>query len=60
MNILKQAGVSEAYIHKSTFYSIQEVRLIDYEKMVDENGFRVVAFGKWAGVAGKVMHFLVM
>lgn len=42
------------------FYSFQEVRLIDYEKMVDDNGFRIVAFGKWAGVAGKVMHFLVM
>ena len=33
--------------------SLQNVRLIDYEKMVDENGFRIVAFGKWAGVAGK-------
>ncbi|XP_060770752.1 alpha-aminoadipic semialdehyde synthase, mitochondrial [Neoarius graeffei] len=32
----------------------KEVRLIDYEKMVDENGFRVVAFGKWAGVAGMI------
>lgn len=36
------------------------MRLIDYEKMVDENGFRIVAFGKWAGVAGKIMRFLVM
>ncbi|KAI5627062.1 alpha-aminoadipic semialdehyde synthase, mitochondrial, partial [Silurus asotus] len=32
----------------------KEVRLIDYEKMVDENGFRIVAFGKWAGVAGMI------
>ncbi len=32
--------------------SSQEVRLIDYEKMVDANGFRIVAFGQWAGVAG--------
>lgn len=31
----------------------QEVRLIDYEKMVDANGYRIVAFGQWAGVAGK-------
>lgn len=30
----------------------QEVRLIDYEKMVDANGYRIVAFGQWAGVAG--------
>lgn len=33
--------------------SSQEVRLIDYEKMVDANGYRIVAFGQWAGVAGK-------
>lgn len=33
--------------------SVQEVRLIDYEKMVDANGYRIVAFGQWAGVAGK-------
>lgn len=32
--------------------SSQEVRLIDYEKMVDANGYRLVAFGQWAGVAG--------
>uniref|UniRef100_A0A8B9HP56 Aminoadipate-semialdehyde synthase n=1 Tax=Astyanax mexicanus TaxID=7994 RepID=A0A8B9HP56_ASTMX len=32
----------------------KNVRLIDYEKMVDENGFRIVAFGKWAGVAGMI------
>lgn len=30
------------------------VRLIDYEKMVDHKGVRVVAFGKWAGVAGMI------
>uniref|UniRef100_A0A8C3L0J6 Aminoadipate-semialdehyde synthase n=1 Tax=Chrysolophus pictus TaxID=9089 RepID=A0A8C3L0J6_CHRPC len=32
----------------------QEVRLFDYEKMVDHKGMRVVAFGKWAGVAGMI------
>ncbi|XP_034144219.1 alpha-aminoadipic semialdehyde synthase, mitochondrial isoform X2 [Esox lucius] len=32
----------------------KEVRLIDYEKMVDANGFRIVAFGQWAGVAGMI------
>jgi alpha-aminoadipic semialdehyde synthase len=32
----------------------KKVRLIDYEKMVDENGRRVVAFGKHAGIAGMI------
>ena len=32
----------------------QNVRLIDYEKMVDSKGRRVVAFGKMAGVAGMI------
>ncbi|GAU93378.1 hypothetical protein RvY_05330 [Ramazzottius varieornatus] len=32
----------------------KNIRLIDYEKMVDKNGARVVAFGKWAGVAGMI------
>ncbi|BFZ08759.1 hypothetical protein BsWGS_11797 [Bradybaena similaris] len=32
----------------------KNIRLIDYEKMVDENGARVVAFGKYAGVAGMI------
>lgn len=32
----------------------QNIRLIDYEKMVDEFGQRVVAFGKYAGVAGMI------
>ncbi|XP_013841094.1 alpha-aminoadipic semialdehyde synthase, mitochondrial isoform X2 [Sus scrofa] len=36
----------------------QEIRLIDYEKMVDHRGIRVVAFGQWAGVAGmlNILH----
>lgn len=32
----------------------KKIRLIDYEKMVDENGRRMVAFGKYAGVAGMI------
>ncbi|GAB6020684.1 hypothetical protein CHUAL_003353 [Chamberlinius hualienensis] len=32
----------------------KNITLIDYEKMVDNNGQRVVAFGKWAGVAGMI------
>ncbi|XP_066996785.2 alpha-aminoadipic semialdehyde synthase, mitochondrial [Anabrus simplex] len=32
----------------------KNIRLIDYEKLMDESGQRVVAFGKYAGVAGMV------
>lgn len=36
----------------------KNIRLIDYEKLVDEHGQRVVAFGKYAGVAGmlNILH----
>eukprot|EP00795_Rhopilema_esculentum_P002141 gene2141-17728_t len=30
----------------------KNIRIIDYERMVEENGQRVAAFGKFAGVAG--------
>lgn len=32
----------------------KNITMIDYEKMVDENGTRVVAFGKYAGVVGMI------
>ncbi|XP_054016004.1 alpha-aminoadipic semialdehyde synthase, mitochondrial [Hylaeus anthracinus] len=32
----------------------KNIRLLDYEKLTDLNGQRVVAFGKYAGVAGMV------
>ncbi|XP_015922645.2 alpha-aminoadipic semialdehyde synthase, mitochondrial [Parasteatoda tepidariorum] len=32
----------------------RNIRLIDYEKLVDSKGQRVVAFGKFAGVAGTI------
>ncbi|XP_068151010.1 alpha-aminoadipic semialdehyde synthase, mitochondrial [Drosophila tropicalis] len=32
----------------------KEIRLIDYERIIDERGARQVAFGKYAGVAGMV------
>lgn len=32
----------------------RNIRLIDYEKLVDNRGQRVVAFGKFAGVAGMI------
>lgn len=39
---------------------MQNIRLLDYEKLVDEDGNRVVAFGKYAGVAGmmNILHGL--
>lgn len=36
------------------FHVLQNIRLLDYEKMCDDHGQRVVAFGKYAGVAGMV------
>ena len=30
----------------------KNIRLIDYERIVDEQGNRLVAFGKWAGIVG--------
>ena len=33
----------------------QETCFLDYEKMVDEDGVRLVAFGKMAGEAGTVI-----
>ena len=30
----------------------QRVCLVDYEKMVNEKGQRLVAFGQYAGIAG--------
>ncbi|CAH1102551.1 unnamed protein product [Psylliodes chrysocephalus] len=32
----------------------KRIRLIDYEKLMDEKGNRVVAFGKMAGIAGTI------
>lgn len=32
----------------------KKVRLVDYEKMVNDKGARVVAFGKFAGIAGMI------
>lgn len=32
----------------------KRIRLMDYEKLMDEKGTRVVAFGKMAGIAGTV------
>jgi alanine dehydrogenase len=30
----------------------KKIRLIDYECLVDDAGFRVIAFGRWAGIVG--------
>lgn len=34
------------------FLLAQNIRMIDYERMVDARGKRVAAFGKFAGVGG--------
>jgi len=38
----------------------KNIRLIDYEKLMDSSGQRVVAFGKYAGIAGiiNILHGL--
>ncbi len=35
-------------------FRLQRIRLIDYEKMVDSRGQRLVAFGMWAGYCGMI------
>lgn len=30
----------------------KRIRLIDYEYLTDENGMRLIAFGRWAGIVG--------
>uniref|UniRef100_A0A671P6Y2 Alpha-aminoadipic semialdehyde synthase, mitochondrial n=1 Tax=Sinocyclocheilus anshuiensis TaxID=1608454 RepID=A0A671P6Y2_9TELE len=37
----------------------KKIRLIDYEKMVDANGYRIVAFGQWAGVFNMLSVFCI-
>uniref|UniRef100_A0A672RMX5 Alpha-aminoadipic semialdehyde synthase, mitochondrial n=1 Tax=Sinocyclocheilus grahami TaxID=75366 RepID=A0A672RMX5_SINGR len=44
----------EANMGNPTAILSLKIRLIDYEKMVDANGYRIVAFGQWAGVAGMI------
>lgn len=31
-----------------------KIRLIDYEKITDKNNSRLIAFGKYAGIAGAI------
>ena len=35
----------------------KNIRLIDYECLADENGLRVIAFGRWAGIVGAYNAF---
>ncbi|TQV77308.1 alanine dehydrogenase [Aliikangiella marina] len=37
----------------------QKATLIDYEPIVDENGERTIAFGRFAGIAGAIDSFMV-
>ena len=32
----------------------KNIRLLDYEKITDENNNRLIAFGKYAGIAGAI------
>ncbi len=32
----------------------QKIRLIDYEKITNQNNSRLIAFGKYAGIAGAI------
>lgn len=45
--------------NKKLLKSIVEnkIRLIDYECLADENGIRVIAFGRWAGIVGAYNAF---
>lgn len=36
---------------------LQHIRLLDYEKIVDKNGKRIVAFGRYAGAAGMYLNW---
>ncbi len=35
----------------------KNIRLIDYEPLTNENGIRVIAFGRWAGIVGAYNAF---
>ena len=41
-------------------YHDQEVCFMDYEKMIDEKGARLVAFGKMAGEAGMLLKNVLL
>lgn len=49
-----------SYICNFFIFCHQGIRLVDYEKILDESGVRLVAFGKYAGVAGfvNILHGL--
>lgn len=38
----------DAILHKG-------IRLVDYERIVNERGQRLVAFGQYAGIAGNII-----
>lgn len=50
----KVQNLKSLKVFNRIFFFYQNIRLIDYEKLMDEKGQRVVAFGKYAGVAGMV------
>lgn len=48
--IMDDLPVTKLYF--TQFLLAQNIRMIDYERMVDAQGKRVAAFGKFAGVGG--------
>lgn len=58
--ILHRVGPFES--NKYQRRTIQKIRLIDYEKICNEEGNRLVMFGRWAGYAGfiDILHGLGM
>ena len=48
--IMDDLPVTKLYF--TQFLLAQNIRMIDYERMVDARGKRVAAFGKFAGVGG--------
>jgi len=36
----------------------KNVRLIDYERIIDDKGARLIAFGRYAGIAGALDSFV--
>ncbi len=46
--------IKEQTYNRNLLRAIMEknIRMVDYEPLTDENGTRVIAFGRWAGIVG--------
>ena len=52
--ILTIPSPGELRLPTTNVSTMQGIRLIDYERLLDERGVRLVAFGQYAGVAGMI------